>query len=286
MPGKTVEAISTKIEDMELFIHELNQLSDSKRAGLLFGALIVAIFLESLIPSIEFGYRKLVHVATNMVFILTSGIISLGLAFLAYGFIDITRLKFGLFHIIDIPLWMQLVVSLALLDLFGQYLVHACLHRYKWLWKLHLVHHSDTTVDASTGTRHHPGDILVRELLIFGLIVFIGIPAAFYVLYRIITPIFAYFTHANIHLPTGLDRALSWIIVTPQMHKFHHHFERPWTNSNYGNILSCWDRMFGTFVYANPDDIRYGLDTVDGQLDLNLAFQFGLPFNKTTKTDY
>jgi sterol desaturase/sphingolipid hydroxylase (fatty acid hydroxylase superfamily) len=286
MSGKTVDAISTKIDDMEQFIHELNQLPDSTRVGLLLGSLLATLALESLIPNIEFGYQKLRHVATNMVFILTSGIISLGLAFLAYGIIDITRLEFGLFYIIGIPLWMQLVISLLLLDFFGQYLVHVCLHRYKWMWKLHLVHHSDTTVDASTGTRHHPGDILVRELLIFSVIVCVGIPAAFYVLYRIITPFFAYFTHANIRLPIDLDRALSWIIVTPHMHKFHHHFERPWTNSNYGNILSCWDRMFGTFVYDNPDDIYYGLDTVDGQYDLNLAFQFSLPFNKTIKTDY
>ena len=286
MSRKTVDVISTKIDDMEQFIHELNQLPDSTRVGLLFGSLLATLALESLIPNIEFGYRKLRHVATNMVFILTSGIISLGLAYLAYGIINITRLEFGLFYIIGIPLWMQLVISLVLLDFFGQYLVHVCLHRYKWMWKLHLVHHSDTTVDASTGTRHHPGDILVRELLIFSVIVCVGIPAAFYVLYRIITPFFAYFTHANIRLPIDLDRALSWIIVTPHMHKFHHHFERPWTNSNYGNILSCWDRMFGTFVYGNPDDIHYGLDTIDGQYDLNLAFQFRLPLNKTIKTDY
>ena len=286
MPRETADAIFTKIREMEQFIHELNQLPDSTRLGLLFGSLLATLVLESLIPNIEFGYQKLRHVATNMVFILTSGIISLGLAFLAYGIIDITRLEFGLFYIIGIPLWMQLVISLLLLDFFGQYLVHVCLHRYTWMWKLHLVHHSDTTVDASTGTRHHPGDILVRELLIFSVIVCVGIPAAFYVLYRIITPFFAYFTHANIRLPIDLDRALSWIIVTPHMHKFHHHFERPWTNSNYGNILSCWDRMFGTFVYDNPDDIHYGLDTVDGQYDLNLAFQFSLPFNKTIKTDY
>ncbi len=274
---------------MEQLIHELNQLPDTIRGGLLFGSLLVAIALESLIPNIEFGYQKLRHVATNLVFVISSGIISIGLAFLAYGVIDISRLEFGLFYLIEIPLWIQLIVSLVLLDLVGQYLVHVCLHRYKWLWKLHLVHHSDTTVDASTGTRHHPGDILIRELLIFSLILFVGIPAAFYVLYRIITPFFAYFTHANIRLPENLDRALSWVIVTPHMHKFHHHFELPWTNSNYGNILSCWDRMFGTFiyhnVYADSDDIRYGLDTVDGQHDMNLVFQFGLPFNKTIKTN-
>jgi len=286
MLRKTSDGIFTKISRMEHFIHELNSLPDATRMGLLFGSLFAAIALESLIPFVKFEYRKLTHVATNMVFIITSGIVSLGLAFLAYEVIDITGLEFGLFYLIDIPLWIQLIISLVLLDFFGQYLIHACLHRYKWLWKLHLVHHSDTTVDASTGTRHHPGDILVRELLIFGVIVCVGIPAAFYILYRIITPFFAYFTHANIRLPANLDRALSWVIVTPLMHKFHHHFERPWTNSNYGNILSCWDRMFGTFIYADPDDIQYGLDTVDGQYDQNLAFQFNLPFNKTIKTDY
>ena len=271
---------------MEQFIDELTNMPDPVRLGLLFGSLLVAITLESFIPYFDFGYSKVRHVATNLVFVLTSGIVSIGLAFLAYSVIDITRLEFGLFYLVNIPLWLQLILSLVLLDFFGQYFIHVCLHRYKWMWKLHLVHHSDTTVDASTGTRHHPGDILVRELLIFVVIVLVGIPAAFYVLYRIITPFFAYFTHANIRLPMSLDRLLSWIIVTPHMHKFHHHFERPWTNSNYGNILSCWDRLFGTFVYANPDDIRYGLDTVDGKHDMDLAYQFSLPFNKLIKTDY
>ena len=216
MLRKTSDEIFTKISRMEHFIHELNSLPDATRMGLLFGSLFAAIALESLIPFVKFEYRKLTHVATNMVFIITSGIVSLGLAFLAYEVIDITGLEFGLFYLIDIPLWIQLIISLVLLDFFGQYLIHACLHRYKWLWKLHLVHHSDTTVDASTGTRHHPGDILVRELLIFGVIVCVGIPAAFYILYRIITPFFAYFTHANIRLPANLDRALSWVIVTPR----------------------------------------------------------------------
>ena len=129
---------------MEQLIHELNQLPDTIRGGLLFGSLLAAIALESLIPNIEFGYQKLRHVATNLIFVVTSGIISIGLAYLAYGVIDISGLNFGLFYLIEIPLWMQLIVSLVLLDLFGQYLVHVCLHRYKWMWKLHLVHHSDT----------------------------------------------------------------------------------------------------------------------------------------------
>jgi sterol desaturase/sphingolipid hydroxylase (fatty acid hydroxylase superfamily) len=271
---------------MEQFIQYLEGLSGAVRISIFLGFLIFAILLESLIPFVEFNYQKTKHIGTNLVFVLTSGIVSFGLAFIAYGIVDITRLEFGLFHLIQVPLWMQMVLSLVLLDFFGQYFIHVCLHKYKWMWKLHLVHHSDTTIDASSGTRHHPGDILIRESLIFTVIICFGIHPAFYILYRIITPFFAYFTHANIKLPEKLDRTLSWVIVTPHMHKFHHHFERPWTNTNYGNILSCWDRLFGTFVYENPEDIQYGVDTVDSTRDLDLLYQYALPFNRNIKTDY
>jgi len=83
-----------------------------------------------------------------------------------------------------------------------------------------------------------------------------------------------------------MDRYMSWVFVTPNMHKVHHHFERPWTNSNYGNIFSLWDRMFHTSIYVDPHTVKYGLDTVDGSQDLNLAYQIALPFNKNIKTDY
>ena len=111
------------IGDMEQLIHELNQLPDSTRLGLLFGSLLATLVLESIIPDIEFKYRKLRHVATNMVFIVSSGVISLGLAFLAYGVIDITRLEFGLFYIIGVPLWMQLVISLLPINSFFSFFI-------------------------------------------------------------------------------------------------------------------------------------------------------------------
>ena len=79
---------------------------------------------------------------------------------------------------------------------------------------------------------------------------------------------------------------LGLLFVTPNMHKFHHHDVRPWTNTNYGNILSCWDRLFGTYTYQDPSYVRYGLDTVDAALADNLAYQFSLPFNSKIKTDY
>ena len=219
-------------------------------------------------------------------FLVTSGIVTGILAFIAFEVIHIENFQYGIFTLLALPLWAKVVLGLLLLDFFGQYFIHVCLHKIKWMWKLHLVHHSDTTVDASTGTRHHPGDLFVRELLILAVITAFGIPLAVYVLYRIITPFFAYFTHGNINLPPALDRILVWVIVTPNMHKFHHHFERHWTDTNYGNVLSCWDRMFGTFVYADPYDIRYGVDTVDDAMDLDLKYQYSLPWNPNIKTDY
>jgi sterol desaturase/sphingolipid hydroxylase (fatty acid hydroxylase superfamily) len=271
---------------MDFLTNFLNTVTSADRIGLICACLAFAIVLEALIPMFEFEGQKFKHVARNLTFVLTSGIVTIALAYLAFEILQIDEYRYGLLNLVAFPLWVDMVLSLIVLDFFGQYFIHVCLHHNRWLWKLHLVHHSDTEVDASTGTRHHPGDILVRESLIFCVIMVFGIAPQWYVLYRIITPFFAYFTHANIALPPGLDRMLSLLIVTPNMHKFHHHDARPWTNTNYGNILSCWDRLFGTYTYQDPSFVRYGLDTVDAAQADNLAYQFSLPFNSKIKTDY
>ena len=170
------------------------------------------------------------------------------------------------------------------LDLFAQYGMHYLLHHVPFLWKFHMIHHSDTHVDATTATRHHPGDYVTREIAALVAIVIFGMPIAYYFFYRIITVFFAYFTHANITVPEWLDRPLSWIIVTPNMHKFHHHFEVPWTDTNFGNIFSFWDRMFGTLVYDDPSKVQYGLDILDDSRDRDILYQFKIPFDKNIKS--
>ncbi|UCF37575.1 MAG: sterol desaturase family protein, partial [Acidobacteriota bacterium] len=144
---------------------------------------------------------------------------------------------------------------------------------------------SDTKVDATTGTRHHPGDYLIREVFSLAVVLLSGMPFPFYLFYRITTVLFTYLTHANIAVPLWLDRPLSLIFVTPNMHKFHHHFERPWTDTNFGNIFSIWDRIFGTMVYDDPRKVDYGLDVLDAEADEDLAYQFRIPFNPGIKTD-
>ena len=105
-------------------------------------------------------------------------------------------------------------------------------------------------------------------------------------IYQTLVVLSTAFTHANIALPKKIDAAISWILVSPNMHKVHHHYVRPQTDSNYGNIFSIWDRLFGTFDATPMENLRYGLDVLDDSTDQSIAYQLKVPFDKSVKTDY
>ena len=243
--------------------------------------------LEAVIPLFSFKYNKLKHIGFNMIFF--SMMIAINIIF---GFVIVAvfpllqQYNIGIFNWIDLPFWVAFPLAIMAFDLITQYTAHYLLHKVKWMWKLHLVHHSDTHVDATTGTRQHPIEYVLRESLAVLTIILFGIPVGWYLFYRLVTVFFTYWTHSNIGLPRWMDRALSYVIITPLTHKFHHHFERPWTDTNFGNVLSIWDRMFGTFVYGDPDKIKYGVDVVDNSRDSDVKYQLGFPLNKDIKTDY
>ncbi|MEL6863237.1 MAG: sterol desaturase family protein [Bacteroidota bacterium] len=243
--------------------------------------------LEGAAPLVNFDYKKWKHAWVNLVFLSTSLVVNVLFALVTIGIFNwMSANEWGLLYWLDLPILLELLLAIMILDFVAQYLVHYLLHRVKWMWRFHMIHHSDSKVDATTGTRHHPGDYLLREVFALVAIIVSGIPLAFYLFYRIITVFFAYFTHANIVVPYWIDKPMSYIFVTPNMHKFHHHFERPWTDTNFGNIFSFWDRLFGTFVYDDPRKIKYGLDVLDDAKDENIAYQFKVPFDKNIKTDY
>ena len=243
--------------------------------------------LEAIIPLQRFTYRKWRHAGVNFIFLGTTMLINLIFGVITVGiFAGLDSSQFGLLAYISLPIWAELIIAVLVFELFAQYIIHYLLHKVKWMWKLHMVHHSDTKVDATTGTRHHPGDFILREFFALIAVIILGAPIAFYMFYRICTVFFTYLTHANIILPYWLDKPLSYIFITPNMHKFHHHYERPWTDSNFGNITSIWDRLFGTMVYDDPHKIKYGLDVLDDSTDEDVKYQFKIPFNKNIKTDY
>ena len=241
---------------------------------------------EGLFPLVRLSYRKWRHAGVNGAFLATSFVINVlfGVA-TVWATAWTSANGFGLLYLFELGTWVELLIALMALDLTAQYWAHYLLHRIRWMWRLHVVHHSDTKVDATTGARLHPGDYAVREVFALGAVVLTGAPLAYYVIYRITTIFFTFVTHANVAPPAWLDATLSLVFVTPNMHKFHHHFERPWTDTNFGGILSIWDRIFGTFVYGDPREVEYGVDVADPALDEDVLHQFKLPFQRGRRLD-
>lgn len=272
---------------MEAFIHFFDNLSSPQKLLWIVGCLTLFWILEGAYPLFRHGYKKWQHARLNLILLTTTILInvSFGLATVAI-FNWAAANEFGLFYLFEAPWYIELILAVMLLDFIAQYVVHVCLHKVSFMWRFHMVHHSDTHVDATTGTRHHPGDFIMRELFALVAIVISGMPAAYYIFYRVLTILFTYFIHANIRLPNRVDRAVSYLFISPNMHKFHHHFERPWTDTNYGNIFSLWDRLFGTFAYDSTDKIVYGLDVLPDDKSSVIGYQLTVPFNKSIKTDY
>jgi sterol desaturase/sphingolipid hydroxylase (fatty acid hydroxylase superfamily) len=172
------------------------------------------------------------------------------------------------------------------LDLVGAYAVHYVEHRWYPLWRFHLIHHTDTFVDTTSANRHHPGESVIRFIFTTIGVLLVGSPMWLVFAYQTLSVIFTQFNHANIVLPRKLDLVLSYFIVSPDMHKIHHHYQLPYTDSNYGNIFSIWDRLFGTYRYKNRNELIYGIDTHSDPKENNaLGNLLKIPFQPIRKPD-
>ncbi len=160
--------------------------------------------------------------------------------------------QIGLLAAIDLPGWAAPLVALVLLDL-AIYFQHVMFHAVPAFWRLHRMHHADVEVDATNGLRFHPLEIMLSMGYKFAVIAVVGPPASAVVVFEIVLNALAIFNHSNAYLPERLDRMLRWIVVTPDMHRIHHSWHRAEHDSNYGFNLSCWDRMFGSYLAAPRD---------------------------------
>ncbi len=271
---------------METLINYFKTIPSAHRALILVGGITFFWVLESGIPLVKFKYKKWQHAVPNLFFTLTTIIINFALAFLLLGTSDwVIAKNFGIINWLpQMPLWLYAFLGVLLLDFFGAYLAHLVEHKVKPLWMVHLVHHTDHKVDTTTANRHHPIESLIRfTFTLFGVFV-VGAPIALVMLYQALSLIFTQFTHANIKLPKRLDYVLSYIIVSPDMHKIHHHYRLPYTDSNYGNIFSIWDRIFGTFMYMEREKLVYGVDVFpDETKNSNIKHLLKQPFEKYEK---
>jgi sterol desaturase/sphingolipid hydroxylase (fatty acid hydroxylase superfamily) len=248
---------------MSAIIDYFGTIPSSHRALILAGGIAVFWILESAVPLVRFEYKKWSHALVNFFFTATTIVVNFALAFLL---LLASQWAIGneigvLFLAPGLPLLAQTLIGLLLLDLISAWLAHWVQHKTPPLWKLHLIHHSDTHVDTTSANRHHPGESVVRFAFTALAVVIVGAPLWMVFLYQALSVVLSQFNHANISLPPALDRAISWVIVSPDMHKVHHHYVLPYTDSNYGNIFSIWDRAFGTFQTMDRSKLVYGVDT-------------------------
>jgi sterol desaturase/sphingolipid hydroxylase (fatty acid hydroxylase superfamily) len=154
------------------------------------------------------------------------------------------------------------------------------------MWKFHIIHHSDTHVDTTTANRHHPGESVFRAVFTIIAVFICGAPMWLVLLYQSVSVVLSQFNHANIKMNRRFDKLLSYIIVTPNMHRVHHHYIRPETDTNFGNIFPFWDKLFGTYSKTPVENIHYGLDVLEGRNDEDVKDLLKIPFGNSVKTDY
>ena len=188
--------------------------------------------------------------------------------------------NFGIFNRVSTPDWIAIGVSFLAID-FAVWCQHVALHKLPWFWRLHRVHHGDTTMDVTTALRFHPFEILASLAFKAAIILLLGAPPLAVLAFEIALGAGALFTHANIALPNWLERGLRIAFVTPALHLIHHSPDPLETNSNYGFSFSIWDRIFGTF---RPErriaDGPIGLEDWRAPADQTLAAMLANPFKK------
>jgi sterol desaturase/sphingolipid hydroxylase (fatty acid hydroxylase superfamily) len=234
-----------------------------ERLAFLVGGLLIFWVIEGFIPLMQMQYKKTRyrHAAVNFGFTVIHLIIHTFLAIIIVLMSDwCNRSNFGLVHWLNAGVFGTILISILVLDFFGGWLVHITEHKVPLLWRFHVVHHADNNVDVTTGLRHHPVESVLRGLFFFAGILISGAPMYAVMIFQTFLVLFTAFEHANINLPKWMDSSLSWILVSPNMHKVHHHWKQPYTDSNYGAVFSIWDRILGTFTKLDHKYIRYGLD--------------------------
>jgi sterol desaturase/sphingolipid hydroxylase (fatty acid hydroxylase superfamily) len=271
---------------LETIFNYFETIPSSHRSLILVGGITFFWLLEGALPLFLFNYKKWKHAIPNLFFTGTTVIINFSLAFLLLYTADWVKINnFGIINWMpEMPLWLYILLGVVLLDFFGAYLAHYTEHKIKPLWMIHLVHHSDHKVDTTTANRHHPLESVIRfGFTLFGVLV-VGAPIAIVMIYQSMSLVFTQFNHANIKIPKSVDKLLSYIVVSPDMHKVHHHNLLPYTDANYGNIFSIWDRLLGTYMHLDREKIVYGVDTFpDEKTNSSLKELLKQPFQKYQK---
>ena len=191
--------------------------------------------------------------------------------------------NFGLFNLIVLPFWLQLVLAFIILD-FAVWFQHVLMHHIPILWRIHKVHHSDRDLDTSSALRFHPFELIISILYKSIWVAALGVPVVIALAFELWLNGNALFNHSNINLPRWLDRVLRPILVTPDWHFVHHSSRIDEQNQNFGFALSIWDRIFKCYLPESRnsrDKQLVGLEEAQDEKPANVIWALSLPLRKS-----
>lgn len=267
---------------MEIIVKYFETIPTTHRTLLLVGGLTFFFILENILPLFKTRYNKWKHTGINIFFTLTTVLVNFSMAFILVMTSDfVVAEQFGLFQWVSLPLGLVALLGVLTMDFVGAWLPHYIEHHIKWMWKFHLIHHTDQHVSTTTANRHHPGESVIRFAFTTLAILILGVPMWLVFLYQSCSLVATQFSHSNIAMPNWLDNFLVLFLCTPNMHRVHHHYRQPYSDKNYGNIFSIWDRILGTFVKVDNTKLKYGVDThMEFNETNNIGTLLKIPFQK------
>ncbi|WP_454597582.1 sterol desaturase family protein [Qipengyuania sp. SM2507] len=252
--------------------------------ALVFAALAA---LELMVPRRPLRHGRARRWVTNLgLFALDTALVRVAVPLLMVGTAQLAQARgWGLFNQLALPFWLELLLTLAALDL-ALFFQHWATHRVPLLWRLHQVHHADPDFDVTTAARFHPIEIGLSMLYKMAVVAALGPAALAVFVFEVAFNAATLFVHANLSLPPALDRLARFFVVTPDMHRIHHSTLQRETNSNYGTMLSGWDRLFRTYrarAQAGQDGLTIGLAEYQDDRPLALGWSLLLPFRDRAK---
>ena len=224
------------------------ELEPQFRLGAFLGVFALVALWEIAAPRRRLRVSKAVRWTSNIgIVVVDTALVRLLFPAAAAGIaMEVGSLGWGLFNALAWPFWVEVLLAVVLLDLVI-YWQHVVFHAVPGLWRLHMVHHADLDIDLTTGVRFHPFEILISMVIKVVAIGALGAAPVAVILFEIVLSATSIFNHGNVVLPSGLDRLLRLVVVTPDMHRVHHSVVARETNSNFGFNLPWWDRLFGTY---------------------------------------
>lgn len=188
--------------------------------------------------------------------------------------------QFGLNYLFDVPQWVHFVVSFVLLD-YSNYIWHILLHKLPFMWRFHLVHHSDLDLDITTAFRFHFGEMIGSIFFRGAAVVLIGASPLLILIYEIVFEAATQFHHSNTKLPFRFEKILNYVVVTPRMHGIHHSMIKKEADSNYSVIFSFWDRLHKTVrLNIKQNEIVTGVPHYADEKELTIGNLLKMPFTK------